>query len=252
MIIAQWSFRKSMMNSLNTAIILAAGRGTRLRPLTDTVPKVLIEIGGRPLLEKTVGEVVGSGIENVVFVVGYLGNRIEEYFGDGEKWGANFTYVRQDILNGTGGAVLLAEKYVDGDFLVIFGDSFFGEDAVAVMKQAAWQNAIGVVKVADPRRYGVVELTESGGIKSIVEKPERPKSDLAIAGIYKFHPDIWGPLHALTPSQRGELEIPDAVRKLVSLGRSVGTVELKSMTDIGTHEDLERIRQTIVAPFRSA
>ena len=113
------------MSDLNTAVVLAAGRGTRLRPLTDTIPKALVEIGGRPLLEKTVSEIIDSGITNVIFVVGYLGNLVEEYFGNGSRWGANFVYVKQERLNGTGQAILLAERYATGSFLVIFGDSYF-------------------------------------------------------------------------------------------------------------------------------
>ena len=230
------------MNSVQTAVVLAAGFGTRLRPLTDTIPKAMVEVGGRPLLEKVVSEIVASNIPKIVFVVGHLGDQIEKHFGTGVGWSSAFSYIHQQTLNGTGGALLQAQASVDGNFVVVFGDSLFDGRAIKRVAEARFRNAIGVIRVPDPSRYGIVEVDSLGRVVSIVEKPENPKGNLAIAGIYKFEPDIWFHLRSLKPSKRGELEIPDSVRSLMSSGADVGTVELEFMTDVGTHEDLQRVR----------
>jgi NDP-sugar pyrophosphorylase family protein len=124
------------MTQTNTAIVLAAGQGTRLRPLTDTIPKAMVDIGGQPLLERIVRDLLAAGISRIVFVIGHLGERIETYFGRGSNWGAEFIYLRQQVLNGTGGALLLAEPYVSESFLVVFGDRYFDRGAVRSVMQA--------------------------------------------------------------------------------------------------------------------
>ena len=226
-----------------SAVILAAGRGTRLRPITDSTPKAMVEVGGSPLLSRIVSELLACQVRTIVFVVGHLGKRISDYYGTGAEYGASFFYVRQQELNGTGGALRLAREHVSDKFLVIFGDSFFGIGSVQTILASDWQQAIGVIKVSDPRRFGIVEVDPDRRITNVVEKPERPKSNLAIAGLYKLESTCWKYIDNLVPSVRKELEIPDAIQAMLRDQHAIGAVELRTMIDVGTLDDLAYARE---------
>lgn len=204
------------------AVVLAAGEGVRLQPITSTRPKHLIKVGGKPILEHCLGALKASGIEEVVLVVHYMGEKIREYFGDGKKFGFRIEYVEQPSVAGTGNAVGVTEPFVKDEFLVVYGDLLFSAEAVKSVvdlhkaeKPAA---TIAVVTVEKPESYGIVELEGDKQVKRIVEKPKREEapSNLANAGIYVFTPEIFGKIKETSASTRGEWEITDAISLLLS------------------------------------
>jgi len=232
---------------MTTAVILAAGRGTRLRPLTDQVPKALIPIGEKPVAEYLVDDLIAAGVTQIVFIVGHLSDLVSQHFETRRVQGVTFRYVKQTVLNGTGGALQLAERFVSGQFIVVFGDGFYTGDSVRQMLMAEWANAIAVVRVEDPRRFGVVEVSPENRIVDVVEKPETPRSNLVVAGMYKLQSNAWKYIRGLQPSPRGELEIPDVIRMMVADGHAIGAVEIDPMLDVGTPEELVRARKLVAA-----
>lgn len=233
---------------VRTAVILGAGRGTRLRPITDTVPKILVPVRGVPLCDRIVDSLIAAGIERIVFVVGYLSERIVAHYGR-HPHSAKFEYIEQVTLDGTGGAVRLALPAVDEDFLVVFGDSLFARNAVASVVDNPARTAIGVVEVPDPERYGIVTTDADGTIVAIEEKPERPASNLAVAGIYKFSVDAKRYFSELPLSPRGEYEMPDAIRMMMDDGIPVAAVKFDGMYDVGTLAQIEALEAMDDAVF---
>jgi dTDP-glucose pyrophosphorylase len=230
---------------MTTAVVLAAGRGTRLGSLTEQVPKAMVEIGNKPILERIVDDIVASGLREIVFVIGHLGDIIRSHFGERDSRGATFQYVEQRYLNGTGGALQLAEPLTPADFIVVFADSFFTPNTIARIVMSNWRNAIGAIRVDNPQRYGILETTLENRILAVAEKPADPKSNLAIAGIYKLQADSWKYIRKIKPSPRGELELPDAVSSMIDDGFEFGAIEIPFMADIGTPEELKRVRRLV-------
>ena len=157
------------------AVLLAAGEGVRLMPITATRPKHLIKVGGKPILQFCLEAVKNAGITEAIIVTHYMGDAIRQYFGDGEKLGLNISYVEQKEVLGTGNAAAVAETYVDDDFVLVYGDLLFGLDAVKnvlqLYKREKTAVVMGVVQVDKPESYGIIELDEEKKVKRIVEKP---------------------------------------------------------------------------------
>jgi len=228
------------------AVLLAAGEGVRLQPVTATRPKHLIRVGGKPILEHCLDAVKACGITEAVIVTHYMGDAIRQYFGNGEKLGLKLEYVEQAAVLGTGNAVSVAEPLVDGDFAVVYGDLLFASDALkrvvslfAAEKPAA---AMAVVPVEKPESYGIIELNDAKHVKRIVEKPaasEAP-SNLANAGLYVFSQEIFEEIRQVKASVRGEWELTDALLLLVKNGKSVLAAEISKADwlDIGRPWDL--------------
>ena len=175
------------------AVILAAGEGMRLRPLTRTRPKPMVPIGNRPLLEYVLEAVADAGIEDVVLVVGYKRERIQSHFGDGNDWEVDITYAVQDKQLGTGHAVAQAEPYVDGEFIVLNGDRIIDSSLVSgIADDATPAPAVAIRRSETPSAYGVVDL-DGDRVVSVDEKPRgrTPASDLINAGVYKFTPSVF-------------------------------------------------------------
>ncbi|WP_051241676.1 nucleotidyltransferase family protein [Stappia stellulata] len=233
---------------IRTAVILGAGRGTRLRPITDSIPKILVPVRGVPLCDRIVDSLIEAGIERIVFVVGYLSERIVAHY-DRHPHSEKFEYIEQATLDGTGGAVRLALPTIEDDFLVIFGDSLFARGAVSSVVDAPAKNVIGVVEVSDPQRYGVVNVDQAGRILEIEEKPERPKSNLAVAGIYKFSGEVKRYFSDLPLSSRGEYEMPDAIRMMLDDDVPVAAVTFDGMFDVGTLDQIEELEAMDDAAF---
>jgi len=211
------------------AVILCAGKGTRLLPLTENRPKPMLPVGGKPILEHIV-EKVEDLVENIYLVVKYKKDVIIDHFRDHPK----VKFVEQGEVDGTGYALLSAKKYLGDEFLVINGDIVFEDDLRGILSH---KNAIGLVEVENPEDYGVVVLDEEGKVVEIEEKPKDPRSNLINGGIYKFQSDILDILEDLEPSERGEVELTDAVNEL--LGKGVKGVKLKGYwRDIGRPWDL--------------
>jgi len=202
------------------AVVLAAGEGIRLRPITSTRPKHLIKVGGKPLLEHSLTALKMLEIEEVLIVIYYMGDAIRQYFGDREKFGLKISYVKQDSVLGTGNALGVAEPYIKEDFLLVYGDLLFSADVLEKVVTAHEKEkpaaTMSVVPVADPENYGIVEL-ENERVKRIIEKPSRDKvsTNLANAGIYVFSTKIFEKIKQTKASTRGEWEITDAISLLL-------------------------------------
>jgi UDP-N-acetylglucosamine diphosphorylase/glucosamine-1-phosphate N-acetyltransferase len=228
------------------AVVLAAGEGVRLQPITATRPKHLINVGGKPILEYCLDALQASGITEVIVVTHYMGDAIRQFFGDGEKMGLKIVYVEQAEMLGTGNAVSVVEAYVDGDFVLVYGDLLFAREAVADVvglfeaeKPAA---VMAVVPVEKPESYGVVELENDKKVKRIVEKPKAREapSNLANAGLYFFSKEIFGKIKQTKASVRGEWELTDALSLLIESGKTVlaSQVSKADWLDIGRPWDL--------------
>jgi bifunctional UDP-N-acetylglucosamine pyrophosphorylase/glucosamine-1-phosphate N-acetyltransferase len=228
------------------AVLLAAGEGVRLLPITATRPKHLIKVGGKPILQFCLEAVKNAGITETVIVTHYMGNAIRQYFGDGEKFGLHINYVEQKAVLGTGNATCVAEPYVDDDFVLVYGDLLFGSDAIKNVlnsyKRGKTGAVIGVVPVDKPESYGIIELDEEKKVKRIVEKPVAGKvaSNLANAGVYVLTQQIFDQIKQTKATVRGELELTDAVTLLAKKGVTVLASEISKddWFDVGRPWDL--------------
>ncbi len=228
------------------AVLLAAGEGVRLQPVTATRPKHLIRVGGKPILEHCLDAVKACGVTEAVIVTHYMGDAIRQYFGDGEKLGLKLEYVEQSAVLGTGNALSVAEPFVDGDFLVVYGDLLFASDAlqrvVSLFEAEKPAAAMAVVPVEKPESYGIIELADAQRVKRIVEKPragEAP-SNLANAGLYVFSSEVFTEIKQVKASVRGEWELTDALSLLAKDGKAVLAAEIAKgdWIDIGRPWDL--------------
>jgi UDP-N-acetylglucosamine diphosphorylase/glucosamine-1-phosphate N-acetyltransferase len=228
------------------AVLLAAGAGERLLPITATRPKHLIKIAGKPILEFCIEAVKRASINEVIVVTHYMGETIRNYFGDGSNLGLKVTYVEQGKILGTGNATEVVEPYIDSDFILIYGDLLFGQNTVKTViekfKESKAAAAVAVVPVEKTENYGIVEQNVQREVKRIVEKPPAGKapSNLANAGIYAFSKQVFDVIKRTKTSIRGEWELTDAITMFVKSGKIVNTVELSKgeWFDIGRPWDL--------------
>lgn len=232
-------------------MILAAGEGTRLRPLTSTRPKPMLPIAGKPILEWNLNALCDAGIDRAYIIVGYMGQTIQEYFGK-EYNGVKLEYIVQDEQLGTGHAVSMAGKRVGGEFIVLNGDVYVTADTVTefieTFKKSGSSVCMAVVEVDDPAGYGIVEVS-GGSAKSLIEKPDKPKSNLVNAGLYIFTDSVFKVLASIGKSERGEIELTDAVKKYITENDvSVYTID-GDWIDIGVPWDLlsanEKVMKTL-------
>lgn len=228
-------------------MILAAGQGKRLAPLTDTMPKVMVPIAGQPLVERISRQLVANGLTDQIIVIGYMKDMLTNHLGDGSAWGAKITYVEQTELGGTGHAVRTASSQISGDFVMVFGDSLLESDMVERVCKAATPGAIGCARVDEPSRYGILSVDDAMQVKALVEKPKDPPSNLAIMGVYKLPFAIVEALQGIGYSERGEIELPDAVRILIANGVAFTAVDITGVMDVGTMADYERANQIVKA-----
>ncbi len=223
-------------------LILAAGEGRRLRPLTNTGPKHLIPIAGKPMMQYGLEHLINAGVRDIGIVVGYMKEKIMNYFGDGSNFGARFSYIYQDRPLGLAHAVNVAREYIDGEpFAVYLGDNIFGGNLVKYVKefeQSDYDALITLTKVKDPSRFGVAEF-KNGKVVRLVEKPKMPPSEYALVGIYFFRESIFEAIKHLKPSWRGEYEITDAIQWLIDHGYNVHYEIIEGWwKDTGKPEDL--------------
>jgi len=213
------------------AVVLAAGKGTRLKPLTNTRPKHLIPVAGKPILEHVLLTLKKVGIHEIYIIVGYKAEMIKDKFSDGSNLGLKIEYIVQSKLLGTADAIKTAQPYVNENFLVVYGDLLFTPKAIVNILRAHKQSkpsvTMAVTPVANPERYGVVKL-EEGWVIDLVEKPPRGRapSNFVNAGIYVFSEEIFEKIAKTKPSPRGELEVTDSLKLLMSEGRKVLAEEI--------------------------
>lgn len=210
---------------VDTAVVLAAGEGNRLRPLTRNRPKPMLPAGNRPILEYVLDALVEAGTEKIVLVVGYKRDRVQDHFGPHYD-GVPLTYVRQNKQLGTGHALLQAREHVDEPMLVVNGDGLIDsslvDDVCAEFDRGDGQPVLTVLEGPDARQYGAVTVHD-GFVEEIIEKPDTDEYRLINAGIYAFAPSIFAEIDS-TPRQDGELALTDTIARRVERGR-VRTVE---------------------------
>ena len=232
------------------AIIPVAGIGTRLRPHTHTQPKALIPIAGKPILAHIIESLIKAGITEYVFVIGYMGDKIENYISTHfPKISAE--YVIQTTGRGTGYAIYLAKEQIKdaGEILIVLGDSIVDVNLDEVLKSDV--SMLGVKKVEDPRLFGVAELDQEGYIKRLVEKPMIPKSNLALVGLYKINESnklieaIAFNIDNKVTSQN-EYQLTDALMRMVEQGTKFKTFDVDNWFDCGKKEILLETNSTLL------
>ena len=219
-------------------VILAAGKGTRLYPITRHIAKPLLPIAGRMTLDYAFEQLKGMGISEICIVVGENEGAMRETLGDGSAFGISLSYAKQVEPKGLAHAVGFAKEFVGGDSFVLYlGDAIY-DSSLAEFAESFVESGcanLNLVKwVEDPRRFGVANL-DGDHIVKLVEKPQNPESNFAMAGMYIFGPEIWDVLPDLQPSGRGEYEITDAIQMMIDKGEYVRAGEyLGSWFDTGT------------------
>ena len=232
------------------AIVPAAGEGTRLRPLTNSRPKGLLEVDGRPILAHCFDRLIEVDVETIVVVIGYFGDRIVDHFGDRYRE-TKLTYVYQEEQLGLGHAVAQVAGETTGDVLVCNGDNVFGTSFEPVVDTHSRADVDATLLVEEVSRSvatqtGVVTTDRDGRVTGLVEKPADPPSTLATTGVYALPPSIFEHVRSVQPSARGEIELVDAIDRLRRDGATIGTVELDGWRiNVNTRADLEAARRTL-------
>jgi len=224
-------------------VILHGGHGTRLRPLTHTGPKQLLPIANKPMSQYCIETLVKAGITDIALIIGGTGsNKVKEYYEDGKKFGAKFTYIEQDSPRGISHAISLCKDFVnDEKFIVFLGDNIIQREINQYVKNFQKSNSAAsllLCEVKNPSQFGVAEIKDNKIIK-ITEKPKTPKSNLAVTGIYFLTPYIFEVIKKLKPSWRNELEIADALQILIEEQKEIIYETITDFwKDTGTPDDI--------------
>ncbi len=235
------------------AVVLAAGAGTRLRPIAYSMAKQLIPIANKPILFYALEDVAAAGVSDVVIVVAPdTGDEIRLAVGDGSRFGLAVEFVTQDEPLGIAHAFGLTKPWVgDDDVLLYLGDNMLKEgvsSTVDAFVQGKPNCQILLSRVRNPERFGVVTMNDAGGVVELVEKPRVPASDLALAGVYLFDSTIWEAIDSLRPSGRGEYEITEAIQWLLDTGNQVAATEVEGWwKDTGQKQDLLEANDLVLA-----
>lgn len=237
-------------------VILHGGSGTRLRPLTYTDVKQLLPLAGKPVSEYALLNLIEIGIKEINIIVGEIGKReVQEYYGDGKKWGVDITYTYQGKPLGIAHAIGMTRDFVGNDrFVVVLGDNYFQGGLKSLsytFTSKKYATLIALTKVSNPSQFGIAEV-EGGKIISLVEKPKEPKSDLAIAGAYFLSPGIFPIIDGLRLSWRNELEITEAFQVMLDKGMSIGYSVISGWwKDTGTVDEFLDCNRMVLDKLKS-
>jgi len=232
------------------AVVLAAGEGTRFRPLTEDKLKGIVEVNGKPILTHCFEQLAELGTDELVVVVGYLKQNIIEHYGD-EFEGIPITYAHQREQKGLAHALLTVEEHIDDDFMLMLGDNIFQANLDDIIRRQQEDRAdaaffVEDVDWEDASRYGVCDTNKYGEIVDVVEKPDDPSSNLVMTGFYTFSPAIFHACHLVQPSNRGEYEISEAVDLLIQSGRTIDAIGLEGWRiDIGYTKDRDEAEELL-------
>ncbi len=232
------------------ALIASGGRGTRLRPITHTQNKHLIPIANKPILHYAIEAAVSAGIEEIGIVTNAESDEVPKAIGDGSRWGVRISYIPQDAPSGLAHVVKISEDFIGKDnFIFYLGDNMVVGGVKKYLDEFQRSGAncfLTLAKVKDPERFGVPEIS-NGIIVGVEEKPRKPKSNFAVAGIYIYDHHIFDAVKAIKPSARGELEISDAHQYLIDHGFKVGFSEITGWwKDTGKPLDLLEANRLIL------
>jgi glucose-1-phosphate thymidylyltransferase long form len=230
-------------------LIPAAGIGSRLQPITLAIPKELLLIGDKAVIEYVIESMKKVGITDITVVVGWRKHAILDYLGSGKRMGVNISYVVQDERNGLAKAVSAAKHVIcDEPFLVVLGDDFFYpktflKEIMEFHKKQDADATIGVAEIEDPARHGIIKPGENNKIEDIVEKPSKEKapSNLGCMGVYIFKPSIFDAIKKTKPGVKGEYQLTDSIKIMVDEGYKVLYSKINGEhIDVGTLEDLRK------------
>ena len=233
------------------ALVLSGGAGSRLRPITHTSAKQLVPVANKPVLFYGLEAIRDAGITDVGIVVGETEPAIREAVGDGDAFGLDVIYLRQDAPRGLAHAVLIARDFLgDDDFVMYLGDNFIVGGIAGLVdefRSGRPDAQIMLTSVPDPRQFGVAELDDAEEVVGLVEKPRQPKSDLALVGVYIFTSAVHEAIRQLTPSWRGELEITEAIQWLIDNGRKVRSTAITGYwKDTGNVADMLEVNRMVL------
>jgi glucose-1-phosphate thymidylyltransferase len=232
------------------AIILAAGQGTRLRPVTLTMPKPLVPVANKRLIEYAIDTIKGAGIQEIGIVVNSMESPIVKFFGDGQRLGVKLEYIVQEEQRGLAHAANLCKAFVAGEpFAMFLGDNIFQDkmaDLIRNFPNTKADASIVLTEVADPSRFGIAVVNE-GKINRVIEKPKEPPSNLAIVGVYLFRSSIFDAIDKIPPSARGEYEITDAIQQLIDEQKVIEPYRLEGWyIDAGKPEPIILANQLVL------
>lgn len=233
------------------ALVLAGGAGTRLRPITHTSAKQLVPVANKPVLFYGLEAIAEAGITEVGVIVGETAPEIEEAVGDGSRFGVKVTYIPQERPLGLAHAVVISREFLgEDDFVMYLGDNFIvgGISGLVDEFRAERPDAqILLTRVQDPTSFGVAELDGQGRVVGLEEKPQQPKSDLALVGVYLFTPAVHEAVRAIEPSWRGELEITHAIQWLIDQHRDVRSTTIAGYwKDTGNVTDMLEVNRSVL------
>lgn len=235
------------------ALILAAGLGKRLKPLTSNTPKPLLFVGGKPFLSHTIEALKENGIQDICILTGWKSMKIRDFYGDGSDFGVNLSYMEQKELKGTASAILCSEDCMDEPFVCINGDVLTSKEDLSKLIECyneTKSEVMGIVEVSDASKFGSV-LENNGVLIDIKEKSDNPPSNLINSGLFVFTPDIFNFIHQTPLSCRGEYEITDTVM-MATKEKEIHTVKLSDMwIDIGTPQDLLDANKLLMSSMTS-